>query len=183
MADYKDMIRETLNNINDKAKDLSENAAERAREISEAAAEWAKEVSENTAERAREFSGAASERAREFSETANEKARSFAENENVRNLYERGAGKAKRFGSNAKTAFEANGINEELKKAYMEIGKLFYEETKDAPEEFYEPLFRKVSNLNETLDELNRKLYAEEQDPEPETVIAEEVVTDDTKSE
>ena len=163
MADYKDRIKDTLNNLSEKAKDFSENATERA-----------KEFSENASERMKDFSENAYERAKEFSENAAERAKSFSENDSVRGIYEKNANRAKKLGSNARLAFEANGINDALKKAYMEIGKLYYEENMDSPEGYFTPLFDRVKSLNDALDEINAKLAGDEDEVPPETVIAEE---------
>ena len=167
MADYKDRIKDTLNSLGEMAKGFTENASDRA-----------KEFSENASERAKEFSETASEKAREFSENAAERAKAFSENESVRSIYEKNAGRAKKIGSNARLAFEANGINDALKKAYMEIGKLYFEENADNPEGYFVPLFDRVKALNTELDEINAKLAGEEDEIPPETVIAEEVVSD-----
>lgn len=163
MADYIDRLRETINNLSDIAREMSENATERA-----------KEFTENASEKAREYAGAAAERARDFSDNANERAKNFTEGEPMKDLADR----ARRMSANARIAFEANGVNEDLKKAYMEIGKLYYEHAEAEEGSYFEPLFRKVRQLSEKLDELNAKLSQEEPETEPETVIAEEVTAE-----
>lgn len=174
MADYKDRIKDTLNSLGEKAKDFTENASDRAKEFSENANEKIKDFSENANGRIKDFSENAYDRAKEFSENAAEKAKSFSENDSLRGVYEKNASRAKKLGSNARLAFEANGINDALKKAYMEIGKLFYEENMDSPEGYYTPLFDRVKSLNDALDEINAKLAGEDEEIPPETVIAEE---------
>ena len=79
MADYKDMLKETLNNLGEKAKDITENAAEMAREYAGSASDFAKDFKENAQEKAREYAGAAAEKAKDFSDAANERAKNFTD--------------------------------------------------------------------------------------------------------
>ena len=159
MADYKDMLKETLNNLGEKAKDITENAAEMAREYAGSATDFAKDFKEN-----------AQEKAKDFSDAANERAKNFTDGDPVKDFTDR----AKKIRANTKLAFEANGVNEDLKKVYMEIGKLYFETAEAEEGSYFEPLFRKARQLNDQLDELNRKMAEEPSEPEPETVIAEE---------
>ena len=159
MADYKDMLKETLNNLGEKAKDITENAAEMAREYAGSATDFAKDFKEN-----------AQEKAREYADAANERAKNFTDGDPVKDFTDR----AKKIRANTKLAFEANGVNEDLKKVYMEIGKLYFETAEAEEGSYFEPLFRKARQLNDQLDELNRKMAEEPSEPEPETVIAEE---------
>ena len=175
MADYKERLKETLNNLSEIARDLGDTAQDLARDLGDNAKEW----TENAQEKAREFTGAAAERARDLSDAANERAKNFSDGDSVKDL----ADKAKKLRSNARAAFEANGINEELKKAYMEIGKLYYETADGEPGYYFDPLFRKVRQLNEQLDALNTQMNAEDGEPEPETVIAEDVSADEPSGE
>ena len=156
MADYKDMLKETLNNLGEMAKDMTDTATEKARE----------------------FTGAAAEKAKEFSDAANEKAKSFSDDP-VKDLTD----KAKKIRTNTRLAFEASGVNEDLKKVYMEIGKLYYETADTESGSYFEPLFRKARKLNEQLDELNRQMSEDPAEPDPETVIAEEAVAGENSSE
>ena len=75
------------------------------------------------------------------------KVKEAAENSGVLEVYEQGLERTKQYGSMAKLSFEMNSEREELKKVYQEIGRLCYEENKDAPEGFYAPLFSQVEAL------------------------------------
>ena len=156
MADYKDMLKETLNNLGEMAKDITDTATEKARE----------------------FTGTATDFAKEFKDTATEKAREFT-GDPVKDLTD----KAKKIRTNTRLAFEASGVNEDLKKVYMEIGKLYYETSDAESGSYFEPLFRKARKLNEQLDELNRQMSEDPAEPDPETVIAEEAVAGESSSE
>ena len=59
------------------------------------------------------------------------KVKEVAESGAVRDIYENGANRAKSYGRIAKLALELNGENEELKRVYTEIGRLYYEQAKD----------------------------------------------------
>ena len=178
MADYKDMLKETLNNLGEMAKDITDTATEKAREFTGTATDFAKEFKDSATEKAREFTGAAAEKAKDFSDAANEKAKSFSDDP-VKDLTD----KAKKIRTNTRLAFEASGVNEDLKKVYMEIGKLYYETSDAESGSYFEPLFRKARKLNEQLDELNRQMSEDPAEPDPETVIAEEAVAGESSSE
>ena len=75
------------------------------------------------------------------------KVKEVAESGSVRDIYDRGAGRAKAYARIAKLSLELNGENEELKKVYAEIGRLYYEQAKDAPEGFFAPLFAQAEEL------------------------------------
>ena len=75
------------------------------------------------------------------------KVKEVAESGSVRDIYDRGAGRAKAYARIAKLSLELNGENEELKKVYAEIGRLYYEQSKDAPEGFFVPLFAQAEEL------------------------------------
>ena len=92
MADYKDIITGTLNNIVGKVKEVADSGA-------------------------------------------------------IKDIYEHGANRAKSYGRIAKLALELNGENEELKRVYTEIGRLYYEQAKDAPEGFFAPLFAQAEEI------------------------------------
>ena len=75
------------------------------------------------------------------------KVKEVAESGAVRDIYEHGANRAKSYGRIAKLALELNGENEELKRVYTEIGRLYYEQAKDAPEGFFAPLFAQAEEI------------------------------------
>lgn len=75
------------------------------------------------------------------------KVKEVAESSAVRDIYENGANRAKSYGRIAKLALELNGENEELKRVYTEIGRLYYEQAKDAPEGFFAPLFAQAEEI------------------------------------
>ena len=57
-----------------------------------------------------------------------------AESSGVAEVYAQGAGRARAFGQIAKLSLAINGENEELKRVYTEIGRLYFAEAQGAPE-------------------------------------------------
>lgn len=80
------------------------------------------------------------------------KVKEVAESDTVRGIYQQSAGKAKVYGSIAKMTLEINGTSEELKRVYTEIGKLYFEQAKAAPEGFFAPLFAQAEQLQAEID-------------------------------
>ncbi|MBR1659516.1 MAG: hypothetical protein IJ705_04295 [Oscillospiraceae bacterium] len=68
--------------------------------------------------------------------------------------------KAKSGGRMAKLAMDAASAREELKKTYLEIGKLYYDTHKDDPEGFFVQLFDEVRIAEEDLAAMEQELAA-----------------------
>ena len=88
------------------------------------------------------------------------KVKEAAESGTVRDFYEQGATRAKSIGRIAKLTLEMNGDAEELKRVYTEIGKLCYDQMKDAPEGFYAPLFSQVEEIMARVDAKSQEIEA-----------------------
>ena len=88
------------------------------------------------------------------------KVKDVAENGGVREVYEQGASRAKAYARIAKLNLELNGENEELKRVYAEIGKLYYEEAKGAPMGFFAPLFSQVEEHANAVNEKQAQIDA-----------------------
>lgn len=76
------------------------------------------------------------------------KAKDFAESSTVRGIYEHGAERAKAYGAIAKLTLQISGDTEELRRAYTEIGKLYFEQARENPEGFFAPIFAQVEEIN-----------------------------------
>ena len=63
-----------------------------------------------------------------------DKVKETASSSGVLDVYAQGANRAKAFGQLAKMTLELNGEHEELQRIYTEIGRLYFEQAKDAPE-------------------------------------------------
>ena len=71
-----------------------------------------------------------------------------ASSSGVLDVYAQGASRAKAFGQLTKLTLELNGDHEELQRIYTEIGRLYFEQTKDAPEGFFVPLFEQANRVS-----------------------------------
>lgn len=96
------------------------------------------------------------------------KVKGVAESSTVRGLYEHGAERAKSYGAIAKLSLEISGDTEELKRAYTEIGKLYFEENRENPDGFYQALFANVEEINarihaneDAINEIKAQIEAE----------------------
>ena len=110
------------------------------------------------------------------------KAKDAMEQSGVGSVYQRGADRAKVYSRIARLTLSMNGQTDELRKVYTEIGKLYYQQAKDAPEGFFAPLFAQAGKLLEELkakeqelEELKASLSAEKEEKDIEVEITEEV--------
>ncbi len=70
-------------------------------------------------------------------------AKDFAETSGVKDIYEKGADRARNFGSATRLTVELNRDHAELQRIYAEIGKLYVEQTAE-PSGFFLPLFQQL---------------------------------------
>ncbi len=78
-----------------------------------------------------------------------DKVKSAAEESGVAKVYEEGASRTKTYARIAKLTMAVNSAHEELNRVYAEIGKLYYEQAKDAPEGYFAPLFAQAGVLTQ----------------------------------
>ena len=88
------------------------------------------------------------------------KVRDAADSVGVGEIYAKGIERTKNYGSMAKLTLSINSDTEELKRVYQEIGRLCYDENKDAPGGFYAPLFAQVEALNASIEAKRRDIEA-----------------------
>ena len=69
----------------------------------------------------------------------------------VYDVYEKGTDRVKGYGRAMKMTLEMNGETEELKKVYAEIGKLYYQQEKDNPQDVFVPLFARAEELIDSI--------------------------------
>ena len=132
MADYKDIITGTISNIMGKVKEVAESP-----NVKEAV-DKVKAAAEDTVGKVKEA----------------------AEGSTVKEVYEQGASRVKSYGRIAKLNLEMNGDYEELKRVYTEIGKLCYDQFKDAPEGFFAPLFAQVEEISARIERSEAEIEA-----------------------
>ena len=76
-----------------------------------------------------------------------------ADSAGVLDVYARGTDRAKAIGTLAKLSLELNGDYDELKRVYAEIGRLYYEQAKAAPDGFFVPLFEQAGKIGAEIRE------------------------------
>ena len=82
----------------------------------------------------------------------------------VRDIYSKGAERAKGYARVAKLSLEINGETEELRKVYTEIGKLYFEQNEAAPGPLYAGLFSQAQRLRAALREKEAEIRAKRED-------------------
>ena len=132
MADYKDIITGTISNIMGKVKEVAENPNVKD------AVDKVKAAAEDTVGKVKEA----------------------AEGSTVKEVYDQGASRVKSYGRIAKLSLEMNGDYEELKRVYTEIGKLCYDQFRDAPEGFFAPLFAQVEEISARIERSEAEIEA-----------------------
>ena len=132
MADYKDIITGTISNLMGKVKEVAENPNVKD------AVDKVKAAAEDTVGKVKEA----------------------AEGSTVKEVYDQGASRVKSYGRIAKLSLEMNGDYEELKRVYTEIGKLCYDQFKDAPEGFFAPLFAQVEEISARIERSEAEIEA-----------------------
>ena len=79
------------------------------------------------------------------------KVKEAADTSGVLDVYAQGANRAKAFGQIAKLSLELNSEHDELNRIYTEIGRLYYEQAKAAPEGFFVPLFEQAGRITDSI--------------------------------
>ena len=87
-----------------------------------------------------------------------DKVKETASSSGVLDVYAQGANRAKAFGQLTKLTLELNGEHEELQRVYTEIGRLYFEQAKDAPEGFFVPLFEQAKRISGSIKAKRAKI-------------------------
>lgn len=86
------------------------------------------------------------------------KVKEAADSSGVLDVYAQGTNRAKALGQIAKLTLELNSEHAELQRIYTEIGRLYYEQAKTAPEGFFVPLFDQADRAAEKIREKRAKI-------------------------
>ena len=78
----------------------------------------------------------------------------------VVDVYAQGANRAKAYGQIAKLTLAVNSDHDELSRVYTEIGRLYYEQAKDAPEGYFAPLFEQARRLAADIQDKQAQIRA-----------------------
>ena len=89
-----------------------------------------------------------------------DKVKDVAETSGVMDVYAQGANRAKAFGKLTKLTVELSREQEELKRIYTEIGRLYFEQAREAPEGFFVPLFEQAERVSRNIREKRARIDA-----------------------
>lgn len=112
-------------------------------------------------------------------------------NGTVRGVYARGTERTKAYARIARLTLALNGENEELKKIYTEIGRLYFEQNQGSAAGFFAPLFaqaeataQKIGSLESEIEALKESVAAAgaEKDIEVEIGAFDDVVSADEQN-
>lgn len=94
-----------------------------------------------------------------ISSMAKEKIKVVAQSGKVRDAYDRGSTTAKCYANIAKLNVRINGELEEQKKVFIEIGRLYFDQHRNDPEDYFVPLFEELEAMDEKIEGLRAELY------------------------
>ena len=95
------------------------------------------------------------------------RAKDVMDSTGVTQVYQKGAERTRIYGRMARLTRESNSQAEELRKVFLEIGKLYFEQERAEPKGVFAPLFAQAAQLQDALKE-SLKEQAGEQDIEVE---------------
>ena len=88
------------------------------------------------------------------------KAKDAVESTGVRSVYEQGASRARSYGQIARLSMGMNSDSSELNKVFTEIGKLYFEQAREAPEGVFVPLFQQAQALMDSMESRREEIRA-----------------------
>lgn len=90
---------------------------------------------------------------------AKEKIKSAAQSNKVRSVYDRSSTTARCYANIAKLNVKINGELEEQKKVFVEIGRLYFDQHRNDPEDYFVPLFEELAAMDQKIEALRTELY------------------------
>ena len=84
-----------------------------------------------------------------------EKVKDYTDGKSAREIYEEGVEKISGYGKRAMLMLDVTGAKEQLKKAYEDLGRQYFNDAKDSHGHEYDELF-------ETIEELRNEIIAKE---------------------
>lgn len=88
------------------------------------------------------------------------KAKNYVESGSLKETYDRGTTTAKCYANIAKLNVQINGELEEQKKAFLEIGRLYYDMHRNDPEPRFAGLFEQISEIDTKIETMREELFA-----------------------
>ena len=90
---------------------------------------------------------------------AKEKIKSAAQSNKLHNVYDRSSTTARCYANIAKLNVKINGELEEQKKVFVEIGRLYFDQHRNDPEDYFVPLFEELVAMDQKIEALRTELY------------------------
>ena len=87
-----------------------------------------------------------------------DKVKEVGEAGGVKEIYSRGAERAKSYARAAKLSLAINGETEELRKIYTEIGTLYFDQNREAPGALFAGLFAQAEEIRTRLSDKEAEL-------------------------
>lgn len=87
------------------------------------------------------------------------KAKDYVESGALRDAYDRSSTTARCYASIAKLNLQINGELEEQKKVFVEIGRLYFDQHRNDPEDYFVPLFEELVAMDQKIEALRTELY------------------------
>jgi len=106
-----------------------------------------KDFAGKAADKTKDFAEVAADKTKDFAEKAADKTKDFAEKaaDKTKDFAEKAADKAKATARIAKLNIEISSEKDNMKKTYLEIGKLYYDTHKENPEGFFIQLCEEIA--------------------------------------
>ena len=90
---------------------------------------------------------------------AKEKIKSAAQSNKLHSVYDRSSTTARCYANIAKLNVKINGELEEQKKVFVEIGRLYFDQHRNDPEDYFVPLFEELVAMDQKIEALRTELY------------------------
>ena len=87
-----------------------------------------------------------------------DKVKDYTNGKSAKEIYEEGRDKISGYSKIAALKFDINGAKEQAKDTFTEIGRLYYEKTREAPEEDFKELFARIDSLRDEVNEKREKI-------------------------
>ena len=119
---------------------------------------------------------------------AKEKIKSAAQSNKLHSVYDRSSTTARCYANIAKLNVKINGELEEQKKVFVEIGRLYFDQHRNDPEDYFVPLFEELYEAKASIAAAKEKTLEVEiidfkDDPPADDDVAEEVPAEDAPEE
>lgn len=123
----------------------------------------------------KDFAGKAADKTKDFAEVAADKTKDFAEKaaDKTKDFAEKAADKAKAAARITKLNLEISAEKDNMKKTYLEIGKLYYDTHKENPEGFFIQLCEEIALAEKNIADKQAEIASLKADGEDDSIEVE----------